>query len=205
LCPAGFVFNQEMARVLINHGWTNTRQVGHWQRLLASALRVDGHQVLYPQYPNTQKPVFDEWQELLAAELELLNEAGAGETVVICHSLGCVNFLIAAKRGLITTPIDRVLLVAPADPRTLGEIPEFRFEVAESKDALNRIAKSVTLVGSDKDPWTPSGVQKTFGEPLGLEAVILPGAGHLASADGFGPWAGVVNWVNAPTADLTAR
>ncbi len=194
-----------MARVLINHGWTNTRQEGHWQRLLAGALRAAGHQVQYPQYPNTQKPVFSEWQELLTAELELLHEAGAGETVVICHSLGCINFLIAAKSGRITTPIDRVLLVAPADPRTLGEIPEFKIDVASANAALFDVAKSVTLVASDKDPWLPAGVHEAFAEPLGLEPVILSGAGHLASGDGFGPWVGVINWVSDPAADLTAR
>ncbi|MEI6590873.1 MAG: alpha/beta hydrolase, partial [Actinomycetes bacterium] len=74
------MFNQVMARVLINHGWTNTRQPEHWQRLLAGALRREGHQVLYPQYPETQKPVFDDWQALLLAELELLHESGSGET-----------------------------------------------------------------------------------------------------------------------------
>ena len=194
-----------MARVLINHGWTNTRQVDHWQRLLAGALRDAGHLVQYPQYPNTQKPEFDEWQELLEAELELLNESGSGETVVICHSLGCVNFLIAAVRGLITTPVDRLLLVAPADPRTLGELPKFKLDVASAKAPLGAAAKSVTLVASDKDPWLPSGVQAAYADALGLEPVILPGAGHLASGDGFGPWSGVINWLLDPRANLAER
>lgn len=199
------MFNQVMARILINHGWTNTRQPEHWQRLLAGALRREGHQVLYPQYPETQKPVFDDWQNLLQAELELLHESGSGETVVICHSLGCVNFLIAANRGLITTPIDRLLLVSPADPAELGELPGFSLDVAEAKAALNAAAKSVTLVSSDKDGWIPRGIHKTYAEPLNLEPVILPGTGHITLADGFGAWAGVKNWVNDQNADLSER
>lgn len=194
-----------MARVLINHGWTNHRSVGHWQRVLTSQLRNGGHQVQYPQYPETEHPKFAQWQELLVAELDIMHEAGTGETVVICHSLGCVNLIIAAARGLIAKPIDRLLLVAPADPRTLGELDGFELDVAAARDALNRVAKHVTVVASDKDPWLPRGVQVTYGEPLELEPVILPGAGHLALADGFGEWSGVTNWVNDPNADLRVR
>ncbi|MEI6590989.1 MAG: alpha/beta hydrolase, partial [Actinomycetes bacterium] len=129
----------------------------------------------------------------------------SGETVVICHSLGCVNFLIAANRGLITTPIDRLLLVSPADPAELGELPGFWLDVAEAKAALNAAAKSVTLVASDKDGWIPRGIHETYAEPLNLEPVILPGTGHITLADGFGAWAGVKNWVNDQNADLAER
>jgi predicted alpha/beta hydrolase family esterase len=59
-----------MAKVLIIHGWTNHRPVGHWQRSLAAALRDQGHLVSYPQLPNADQPILDEWLEVLAAELE---------------------------------------------------------------------------------------------------------------------------------------
>jgi predicted alpha/beta hydrolase family esterase len=64
---------------------------------------------------------------------------------------------------------------------------------------------SLTVLASDKDKWTPRGIQATFGDPLGVEAVILPGAGHLSLDDGFGFWQGVIDWVNNPKADLTQR
>jgi predicted alpha/beta hydrolase family esterase len=194
-----------MARILINHGWTNTRQAGHWQRWLFGELREAGHLVQYPQYPQTQNPEFERWQELLQAELELLHESGTGEVVVIAHSLGCVNVLHAAVRGLIAKPIDRLLLVAPADPETLDELPDFKLDVASSAAALFSVAKSVTLVASDKDPWLPRGVEAAFGQPLGLAPTIIAGGGHLTAADGFGPWVGVRDWVENPAADLAAR
>ncbi|MEN9753201.1 MAG: hypothetical protein RL670_892 [Actinomycetota bacterium] len=195
-----------MARVLINHGWTNTRAHGHWQRWLNSELRRAGHQVQYPQYPETEHPKFDAWQELLVAELELLHEAGTDETIVISHSLAGVNFIAAAARGLIEKPLDRLLLVSPADPQTLDELPEFfQVDVAASAAAVHKVAKSVTVVASDKDPWLPRGVDVTFGQPLGVKPHIVAGGGHLTLIDGFGPWPGMLAWVKDPAADITAH
>jgi predicted alpha/beta hydrolase family esterase len=196
-----------MAKVLILHGWTNRRQQGHWQRHLATALRQQGHIVAYPQFPSTDEPKLDEWQDLLAAELEILGEIEGGETVVIGHSLGCINWIQGAATGLIANPVDRVLLVAPADPRLLGEVEGLKVSLSDPEvvKATRASTSSLTVVASDKDKWTPRGIQATFGETLGLEAIILPGAGHLSLDDGFGFWQGVINWVNDPKADLTQR
>ena len=159
-----------MARVLIMHGWTNRRQEDTWHRILVSALRHQGHQVLYPQFPSTDNPTLDEWQELLLAELALLEEAGPGEKVVIGHSLGCVNFLHAAVEGKIKHKIDRLLFVAPADPNLLGEIKGLNVDLAKpaTKQALDAVVGSLTLVGSDADPWIP----EAFSQPLPSHLVL---------------------------------
>lgn len=196
-----------MAKVLILHGWTNRRQPGHWQRHLASELRKQGHIVAYPQFPNPDQPKLDEWQELLVAELGILAEIEAGETIVIGHSLGCINWIQGASTGLITAPVQRVLLVAPADPRVLGEVEGLQVNLADPAVAAATHAStaSLTILASEKDKWTPRGIQATFGDPLGLTPVILEGAGHLSLDDGFGYWQGVIDWVNNPKADLTRR
>jgi len=217
-----------MAYVLINHGWTNTRQRGHWQRSLAADLRNAGHHVFYPQYPNTQQPSFAEWSALLQAELELLletraaanREAATAEVIVIGHSLGCVNFIKAALQGNLSSVglgqeatsstgplVDRVLFVAPPGPEKIDTLPDFAVEAtaAEISQALNAVAGSVTLVGSDNDPWSPRGIQATYGDPLGLQAVVIPGAKHLSSSDGWSSWQGVFNWVNDSRSDLKVR
>ena len=196
-----------MAKVLILHGWTNRRQPGHWQRHLANELRKQGHIVAYPQFPNPDQPKLAEWQELLVAELDILAEIEAGETIVIGHSLGCINWIQGASTGLITTPVDRVLLVAPADPWVLGEVEGLKVDLTDPAVAAATHAStaSLTVLASEKDKWTPRGIHATFGEPLGLTPVILEGAGHLSLDDGFGFWQGVIDWVNDPKADLTRR
>jgi predicted alpha/beta hydrolase family esterase len=118
-----------------------------------------------------------------------------------------VNWIQGASTGLIKQPVDRVLLVAPADPRMLGEVEGLKVELTDPAvvKATHASTSSLTVLASDKDKWTPRGIQATFGDPLGLQAVILPGAGHLSLDDGFGHWQGVINWVNDPKADLTER
>jgi predicted alpha/beta hydrolase family esterase len=141
-----------MAKVLILHGWTNRRQPGHWQRHLANELRKQGHIVAYPQFPNTDHPKLDEWQDLLAAELSILAEIEAGETVVIAHSLGCINWIQGASTGLIVNPVDRVLLVAPADTRLLGEVENLNVDLTDPTvaAATHASTSSLTILASDK-------------------------------------------------------
>lgn len=195
------------ARILIMHGWTNRRQEGNWHRILVSKLRHQGHQVLYPQFPSTDNPTLEDWQDLLVAELELLQEAGPGETIVIGHSLGCVNFIHAAVTGKISQPVDRLLMVAPADPKLLGEIEGLQVNLAkaDTKAAVNAVVRNLTLVGSDADPWTPDGIQETFGTPLGVDAIVIEGAQHFTTEQGWGKWDGLLAWVNDSGADITIR
>lgn len=196
-----------MARVLMMHGWNNRRPEGAWHRLMVATLRQQGHQVLYPQFPSTDSPTLNDWQELLLAELDLLEEAGSGELIAIGHSLGCLNWAHAAVEGKIKRPLDRVLFVAPADPELLGQIEGLNVALgkAETKRAIDAATNSLTIVGSDADVWAPNGIQETFGDPLGVEAVIIEGAKHFTADDGWGPWQGVIDWVNDPSADITVR
>ncbi|MEZ5115206.1 MAG: alpha/beta hydrolase [Candidatus Nanopelagicales bacterium] len=196
-----------MRGLLILHGWTNVRPAGHWQRLLAAAARARGDCVLYPQFPDPDLPVLADWLDLLAAELHQLDEAGVTERVVVAHSLGCLTWLHACAQEIVPTSVDRVLLVAPAAPALLDEIPDFRLDPADPGvgSALRAASRSALLVGSDADPWTPAGLHATFGAPLGIPSVVIPGGGHLALSDGWGPWQGVIDWVADPSADLTVR
>ncbi|MEN9715966.1 MAG: hypothetical protein RJA35_1433 [Actinomycetota bacterium] len=201
-----------MAYVLINHGWTNVRQAEHWQRKLAVELRRQGHQVFYPQYPNTQEPKFEDWSWLLKSELEILLETrgdSTDEVIVIGHSLGNVLWLKAALTGVLPEGFqaNRLLMVAPPERTGISVLPSF--DIIESdeqlRQALRDSAAEITLLGSDNDPWSPSGLQVAIGDQLGLQAIVIPGAKHLSGSDGWGKWQGVIDWVNDKNADLTIR
>lgn len=197
-----------MKHVLIIHGWGNSRGQDHWQRHLAGALRRQGHGVHYPQLPDTETPNFADWAEVLVAELEMIAEAAkpGSEVVVIAHSLGCSTWLRLAADALLPNVVDRVLLVAPADNALLNDVPTFILEATPAVvEALKSSAESVLLVGSDSDAWSPRGIHETYGNPLEIEPIVIPGAKHLALADGWGHWQGVIDWVNDPTANLTVR
>lgn len=197
-----------MKHLVIIHGWGNTRAQDHWQRHLAVAARKSGHAVHYPQLPDTETPNFADWAEVLIAEFEMIVDAKAegDDVVVVTHSLGCSTFLKLAVDGHLPLTVDRVLLVAPADPAVLGDVSSFIVEPnAVVRSALEAHAGSATILGSDADPWTPNGVQATYGEALGLQAEIIEGAKHLALGDGWGYWQGVIDWVNDPSANLAVR
>lgn len=201
-----------MAYVLINHGWGNVRPTDHWQRQLAVALRRQGHQVFYPQYPNTEEPDFGSWSNLLLAELDILLHTRGDEqdeVVVIGHSLGNVLWLKAATDGLLPAGFaaDRLLMVAPPERAGIAVLPSFDIAAddAQIANAMRATAKNVTVVGSDNDPWSPSGIQAGVADRLGLQAVIIAGAAHLSHKDGWGQWQGVIDWVNDPKADITQR
>jgi len=199
-----------MARVLILHGWTNRRPEGHWQRFLAGELRQQGHIVSYPQLPNPDEPQLEAWLEVITDELRMLGEVGdrsEEELVVISHSLGCITWLQAADRGLISELPNRLLLVAPPEPQP-ETFPGFAsfvmpFDIPRIKKAVHSGAKEVTLVGSDSDVWQPSGIQAGVGDIVALQAIVVEGAKHFSHSDGFHRWQGVIDWVNDPSADLT--
>lgn len=196
-----------MKRVLIIHGWSNRRQTDHWQRNLAVALRREGHAVAYPQLPNTDNPVLSEWLEVVENELSMLDEVSDDELIVFGHSLGCLTWLNAVKNGIVKSSVNRVMLVAPADPALCDDAATFQLDLNDSslKNAVHDAANSTLLVGSDSDPWIPRGVEATFAGPLDLPFVVIPGASHFAGEEGWGPWQGVLNWVNDPSSDLSRR
>ena len=197
-----------MSKVLIIHGWTNRRPVGHWQRSLAAALRDQGHLVSYPQLPNPDQPILDEWLEVLTAELDQFDEVASRASeplIVLAHSLGCVAWMQLADRGLLKQPADRVLLVAPPEPAPISPVPTFVMDLSDGRAErmIKGSAREVVLVGSDADVWQPSGIQAGVGDMIGLEAVVVHGAKHFSTLDGFTQWQGVIDWVNDPSADLT--
>jgi predicted alpha/beta hydrolase family esterase len=196
-----------MKRVLIIHGWGNERPDGHWHRLLATALRKEGHVVAYPQLPDTELPSLAKWLAVLKVELDMLKEAGDGELIVFGHSLGCLTWLHIAQGEILKEQASRVMLVAPADPELLGEVPDFQLDLSNSavKSAAHKAAKETLLVGSDSDSWLPRGIESTFATPLDLPFVLIQGAGHFAVEEGWTPWQGVINWVNDSNTDLSVR
>ena len=123
--------------------------------------------------------------------------------MVIGHSMGALAWLRLAASGLVTTPVDRALLVAPALPSLLPDFPDFGVEL--DSVPLASAARSTYLVGGDEDPWQPNGIAEDFGKPLGVSSVVIPDAGHIIIETGFGPWPGLVNWVNDPASDLSLR
>ena len=173
---------------LILHGWEGSGP-DHWQTWLAGRL---GEAAAFPVLPEPDLPELEPWLEALRATLAGLAEA----PTVLCHSLGSVLWLhYAARRAESDPQAGRVLLVAP--PCACAGVPEIAgfFPVPRGAGAVARAATGETrVVCSDADPYCPEGAVRAYAERLGVEAEVLPGAGHLNADAGFGPWPEVEAW-----------
>jgi predicted alpha/beta hydrolase family esterase len=188
-------------KILLHHGWTNRRPQGHWIRLTAAQLRSQRHQVWYPQFPEPETPNPEDWQAIISQEAQMMDEVSGGEKIAITHSLGCMNWMLAAMMGRFEQPFDRVLFVAPPDPIKTSEAEGIKGEPMdihhpELLPAIRRNAKSLTIIASDNDRWLPRGIQ-IYEDALQQEAVVFPGAGHFSLDDGWGEWQGIVDWVES--------
>jgi len=182
---------------LILHGVENRRPAGHWQHELALGLRERGEQVFYPQLPDTDRPTLAGWTAAILAELDLMR----GEKVVVCHSLASVAWLhVAAARP---AAADRVLLVSPPGPAAFDWdlIAEFT-PVGLDLAGLKIAADASRLACSDNDPYCSEGASEHYGRPLSCEIDVIPGGGHIALDDGYGPWPSALAWCLDPAERL---
>ncbi|MFC6357461.1 RBBP9/YdeN family alpha/beta hydrolase [Luethyella okanaganae] len=179
-------------RFLILHGWENRRPDGHWQHWLARELAGRGYEVAYPQLPDPDEPSLDAWLDRLRAELQRSPQS----TTVVCHSLACLLWMHAVTRGGLPS-VERVLLAAPP----AGSVVESHAAIAEfawprvSPSQLAAVSRRRPhVIAGDEDPYCPDGVEVAFARPLALTFEIVPGGGHLAMDDGFGPFPRVLEW-----------
>ncbi len=164
----------------------------HWQSWIARRLAEAGERVEYPDLPDPYKPALDAWLEALDSGLRRLG-AQRGEATVICHSLSCTLWLHHAARED-GPPVARALLVAPPSLASgVAEIAPF-FPVPIEPEAVARTAGQTRLVCSDDDPYCPEGAATLYGEPLALPTQLLPGAGHVNTETGYGPWPELEAW-----------
>ncbi|MFE7587144.1 RBBP9/YdeN family alpha/beta hydrolase [Streptomyces gardneri] len=201
-----------MTTYLILHGFQNHRPPGHWQHWLAGELRARGHEVRYPQLPEADAPVLDDW---LAALAEHGERPADGEFVVLAHSLSVLLWLRAGARR---PDADRVLLVAPPSPGVTASIPEIAAfaeglalaetglsEADRAELGLTEAGARARLVYGDGDPYCPEGADVHYGTPLGLDTDHVPGGEHLNPDSGYGEWASVLEWCEDPAVRVKGR
>ena len=179
-------------------------------RLAASALRSQGHQVWYPQFPNPDRPDPQEWQDLLRQESNMMDEVKGGEKICVAHSLGTTNWLFGALGNIYAKPFDRVLLVAPPDPQMTAQADGIQgdpldLSCPELPIQANRWARELTLIASDNDKWLPRSVS-IYEAAVMVKPIIFRGAGHFSLDDGWGPWPGLLDWIESNQSEkLLAR
>jgi predicted alpha/beta hydrolase family esterase len=159
----------------------------HWQTWLEQrqpgALRV--------RQADWKRPALEAWAEQVDRTLD---HAGGGPWIAAAHSFGC----LALAQHLLQrpdTPLQAVLLVAPADPQKFG--------VDTLLDAPLPVAAS--WVASTNDPWMSFGSSLRWAERWGCGWTSLGAAGHINAEAGFGPLPLAARWVRAAGQKLQRR
>ncbi len=164
----------------------------HWYSWLAAELRAAGREVHLPALPHSQQPVLADWLAALHTTLAPLPDTGYD---LAAHSAGALLWLHHA--AAVGDPLPRPARVALAGIPDAAHVdpPSFR-DVALDADAVRHAAEGTVLIGGDDDPTCPAGIGAVYGAPLRLATTVLPGAGHLSPASGYGPWPAMLNWCN---------
>jgi predicted alpha/beta hydrolase family esterase len=165
----------------------------HWQRWAASALTARGERVAFPELSSPAAPRKDVWVAELAVVLDDARRRNDPVTF-LCHSLGCwaVDHLLTAHG---TAGIHGALLVAPPSPFLVFEPVDSFLPPPRRADVWAPIAARTLLVGSDNDDYAGPDELAEVARTLGVPCRIIPGAGHINVAAGYGPWPFVLEWL----------
>jgi predicted alpha/beta hydrolase family esterase len=178
--------------VVVLHGWEGSGPE-HWQTWLVAQLRETGRDVRYPTLGNPDVPAVDEWLASMRAAIADLPPDGYD---VVAHSLAAVLWLHHTLDPADSPRPARVVLVAPPSPATTAPEIAAMFPIRLDIDAVRRAADGTVLVGSDDDPWCPEGITAAYGLPLKIATTVLPGAQHINTDSGYGPWPAMLDWCN---------
>jgi predicted alpha/beta hydrolase family esterase len=176
-----------------------------WQAWLAGELRAAGREVRVASWPAPEAAGLAGCLAALRQSLAGLPELGFD---LLAHSAACLLWLhhaadewgdgggaaAGSPDGGSSPRPDRVALVAPPAPDRPLPAWDFLRPVPLPVDALRRAADGTVLVGGANDPHCPGGVARVYGAPLKMAATVIPGAGSLTAADGYGPWPAVLDW-----------
>lgn len=166
---------------------------GHWQRWLEHELRTRGIPVVFPELPDPLQPQKDAW---VAALADIVHRAAGRPVTFVCHSLGCwaVDHWLAEHGA---DGVHAALLVAPPSPYLVFEPVESFLPPPLAAAAWAPIAGRSRLVGSDNDDFTAADEFEAIARRIGIACTILPGAGHINPAAGYGPWPFVLEWLRS--------
>lgn len=148
----------------------------HWQTHLENT------------YAGFSRVVQDDWdtvdRDRWVARLDETVRGIDGEVFLIGHSCGSVTVAQwAATRW--DSRVVGALLVAPADVEAADTLPAITPQAPLPTVGL---PLKTHLVVSDNDPYLALERGLMLAETWGSSVEIVPGGGHLATADGYGPW-----------------
>ncbi|MGQ0503923.1 MAG: RBBP9/YdeN family alpha/beta hydrolase [Myxococcaceae bacterium] len=155
--------------------------------------------VSFSSPPAPTEPDRAIWVSVLERHLD---DARGDPVLFVAHSLGCwaVDHLLA-KRG--AEGITAALLVAPPSPLSIFEPIQGFLPPPMSAEAWRPLAARSLLVGSDNDDYIAPDELESLANQIHIPLKLIPGAGHLNTAAGFGPFPLALEWVRKTVGAVT--
>lgn len=201
------VYNHEMKRAYIFHGWEATSE-SNWFPWLASELRKKDFEVTAPNFPNSMNPVLSEWLEYFdvaarsnRAEIGRHRMSQLQNSILIGHSLGAPYILRLLEKfatenlehmsggesikPVYTNRIKAAFLVSAFD-RSLGfpEIDNF-VEKPYNYQKIKNACEKFYIFQGENDPYIPLWIAEEMAKKLDAELIIEPNGDHLNAPAGF--------------------
>lgn len=147
----------------------------HWQTLWESTSPA----MMRVEAADWHVPVCSEW----VANLEAAIELSGSDTVLVAHSLGCLQVAQWAMRS--RRRIKGALLVAVPDPKS----PRFPRQVSGFTPlALQRFDFPSVVVASSNDPYAELCYARHCAEAWGSRLVNIGCVGHINELSGLDEW-----------------
>jgi uncharacterized protein len=151
-----------------------------WFPNLKIELNKLGIETLLPKM--SEVPSLEQWQNILSKKAD----KNLDKTVLIGHSIGCVNILKYIESSSISKKIPLVILVAPP-AFSLGYEPLYSFfEKPLDYDKINsKVDKIIIIVAKNDSVLKPEPLKhiSVFMEKLNCKIILLPKGGHFAPFD----------------------
>jgi uncharacterized protein len=168
----------KIEHIVLSYGSPGSPQSA-WYPFLKNEMDPQGVDVQIPQLPM---PDLKEWQKIIKP----LADKSPAETILIGHSIGCVNLLRYLERTESNERFPLMILVAPPafNPGydVLKSFFDTPFDVDRIKSKVNKIVVIVCLQDKILTP-DPMKHSQFYLETLGAKLIILPTGGHFASFD----------------------
>lgn len=162
-------------RFLTVPGYTNSGP-GHWQTHLEHS------------YARIGRVVQDDWEapdrHNWVTRLDETVRGTADDVFLIGHSCGSVTIALWAATSW-DTRVRGAVLVSPADVDAADALPEIR---PQAPLPATELPLRTHVVITDNDPHITQARGYTLAKMWGSSIELVPGGGHLATADGFGRW-----------------
>lgn len=175
-----------MKRVFIIHQWMAGAD-GDWRPWLRSELEKKGYEVFVPDMPDIDTPVIEKWVSHLA---EIVGTPDEG-TYFIGHSIGCQAIMRYLEKLPDNEKVGGAIFVAGwfnmanLEDEETEKIAKPWIESPINFKKLKTILSKSVLIISDNDPYNAFEENKNKFTEIGSKIIVLHGAGHITTEDGF--------------------